>query len=197
MNQKYFESFSPVAPADLRGVELFWQDLDVEQAKKLQPAKSLFNRIAAGSPYLKTLILHNSAFAAKVLDDTPEKLIFDICTDCRALSRSENYDSIERGLRQNKSKAALLIAMADVAGIWDVVQVTAALTQFADACLNASINFLLRQAAANKKITLKDIDDPSRGCGYVVLAMGKHGAGELNYSSDIDLIVFMILRLHH
>ena len=27
------------------------------------------------------------------------------------------------------------------------------------------------------------------GCGYVILAMGKHGAGELNYSSDIDLIV--------
>ncbi len=36
---------------------------------------------------------------------------------------------------------------------------------------------------------LKDVAAPQRDCGYVVLAMGKHGAGELNYSSDIDLIV--------
>ena len=36
----------------------------------------------------------------------------------------------------------------------------------------------------------------SRPSGYIVLAMGKYGAGELNYSSDIDLIVFYDRELH-
>ncbi len=189
MIEKYFQSFQTIAPVDGRAIALFWQDLDPANLEKLQSAKSLIETISAGSPYLRTLILQNASFASSVLNHSPRQILQDLCNDCSELSRSENYETIEQGLRHSKSKAALLIAMADISGVWDVLQVMAGLTQFADACLNATINFLLRQAARNNKLLLKDPTNPSQGCGYVALAMGKHGAGELNYSSDIDLII--------
>ena len=53
-----------------------------------------------------------------------------------------------------------------------------------------ALRFLLRQEAARGRHQAADPEQPEEGCGLIVLAMGKMGAGELNYSSDIDLIVF-------
>ncbi|MGH6908117.1 MAG: bifunctional [glutamine synthetase] adenylyltransferase/[glutamine synthetase]-adenylyl-L-tyrosine phosphorylase, partial [Aestuariivirga sp.] len=85
----------------------------------------------------------------------------------------EDQKLFMRALRQAKAKAALLIAAADVSQVWCLDEVTDALTRFADACLAAAVDWLL----------------PGGSQGYAILAMGKHGAFELNYSSDIDLIV--------
>src|SRR5581483_3191404 len=93
-------------------------------------------------------------------------------------------------LRKMKAEAALLIALADIGGVWSLARITQALTQLADSAVGAAVRFLLRDAAARDKLKLPDPADPNAGCGYVVLAMGKMGAFELNYSSDIDLIVF-------
>ncbi|OJU14266.1 MAG: glutamine-synthetase adenylyltransferase, partial [Alphaproteobacteria bacterium 64-11] len=89
-------------------------------------------------------------------------------------------------LRVARRRAALAIAMADISGAWDVNQVTAELTRFADACVGAALRFMLRQAAA---MSGRD-EVAEEDSGLTVLAMGKFGAHELNYSSDIDLIVF-------
>jgi glutamine synthetase adenylyltransferase len=97
---------------------------------------------------------------------------------------------VMRALRRAKQESALLIALADIGGVWDVVQVTEALTRFADAAVSDALRFLLRGAADGGRLLLVDRADPEPGCGVVVLAMGKHGARELNYSSDIDLVVF-------
>jgi glutamate-ammonia-ligase adenylyltransferase len=93
-------------------------------------------------------------------------------------------------LRRARSAHALLIALADLGGVWSVEEVTAALSEFADASVQGGIGVLLAEAAASGKVALADAADPGPGCGFVVLALGKHGAGELNYSSDIDLVVF-------
>ena len=93
-------------------------------------------------------------------------------------------------LRRAKSEAALLIALCDIGGVWPVMQVTAALTDLAVNSVQAALRFLLRQEVARGRMTAVDQDRPEDGCGLIVLAMGKFGAGELNYSSDIDLIVF-------
>ena len=69
-------------------------------------------------------------------------------------------------------------------------EATRALTRIADATLSAAIRFTLRAAALAGKIELADQRDPERGSGWIFLGMGKGGAFELNYSSDIDLIVF-------
>ena len=93
------------------------------------------------------------------------------------------------GLRRVRREAALLIGLADLTGHWAVERVTAALSDFADAALSAALRHLLRAAAGRGELELGDPEAPERACGYVVLAMGKLGAGELNYSSDIDLIM--------
>src|SRR5438477_345871 len=92
--------------------------------------------------------------------------------------------------RGAKAEAALLIGLADIGGVWPVERVTRALTEFADAALGAATRHLLRGAASLGKLKPRDSTKPEEGSGYVVLAMGKMGAFELNYSSDIDLIVF-------
>ncbi|MEX0853756.1 MAG: bifunctional [glutamine synthetase] adenylyltransferase/[glutamine synthetase]-adenylyl-L-tyrosine phosphorylase, partial [Bauldia sp.] len=92
-------------------------------------------------------------------------------------------------LRRARQEVALVAALADLGGVMDVVRVTAALTAFAGAAVGAAVNFLLAEAAAAGKLALADPKKPGDGSGWIVLGMGKFGAGELNYSSDIDLIV--------
>ncbi|MCP6151491.1 hypothetical protein NL425_27455, partial [Klebsiella pneumoniae] len=59
----------------------------------------------------------------------------------------------------------------------------------ADAAITSGLDWLLREARAAGRLAPGDPDAPGQGCGLAVIAMGKHGARELNYSSDIDLIV--------
>src|ERR1700749_1465690 len=93
-------------------------------------------------------------------------------------------------LRRAKRKAALAIALADIARRWDVEQVTRALSSFADAGVKGALRFLLREAATRAELPERDGARLEAQTGLGGLAMGKYGAFELNYSSDIDLVVF-------
>ena len=95
-----------------------------------------------------------------------------------------------RILRRAKAEAALLIALADIGGVWPVARVTAALTDVAEMALGAAVRHLLGEAEARGKLAFADPQNPAAGSGYIVLAMGKMGGHELNFSSDIDLMVF-------
>ena len=97
-------------------------------------------------------------------------------------------------LRQAKRQAALIAAAADLAGLWPLDRVTGALSDLADACTDYACAHLLREAQARGELKLSNAarHDPratGRGSGLVVLGMGKLGGRELNYSSDIDLMV--------
>src|SRR6266567_88501 len=59
----------------------------------------------------------------------------------------------------------------------------------AQASLRAALRFLLRVAHHSGELEIPQLEDPERESGVIVLGMGKLGARELNYSSDIDLIV--------
>src|SRR6185437_14297827 len=88
-------------------------------------------------------------------------------------------------LRATRRRAALLVAIADIAGIWPLERVTGALSRFADAAIEAALRHLLATAIAEGEIA-----PPERGgSGVIILGMGKLGGNELNYSSDIDLII--------
>jgi glutamate-ammonia-ligase adenylyltransferase len=93
-------------------------------------------------------------------------------------------------LRSFKNEIALLTALADLGGAWELTDVTGTLTQAADRAVQLAVRFLFRQAAAKGDWIAPDCSEPERESGYIVLGMGKYGARELNYSSDIDLIVF-------
>src|SRR5207245_8915815 len=86
------------------------------------------------------------------------------------------------------TEAALLIALVDIGEVWPVMRVTRALSDLADTVVDAAVRYLIASAAAHGKVLPRDPLRPERDSGYVVLAMGKMGAFELNYSSDIDLI---------
>ncbi|MEO5322196.1 bifunctional [glutamine synthetase] adenylyltransferase/[glutamine synthetase]-adenylyl-L-tyrosine phosphorylase [Mesorhizobium sp. CC13] len=93
-------------------------------------------------------------------------------------------------LRRLKSEAHFLIALADLAGEADASETVHRLSSLADLCTGAAIDFLLRDAHRQGKLQLPDPDVPAAGSGWIVLGMGKLGARELNFSSDIDLVVF-------
>ena len=91
-------------------------------------------------------------------------------------------------LRRAKQDVALIVAFADLSGEFDVVAATKAMSRAADRFVATALRVALR--LSGDKLALADPQDPERECGLVILALGKHGAQELNYSSDVDLVVF-------
>ncbi|WP_109311354.1 glutamine-synthetase adenylyltransferase [Ruegeria sp. AU67] len=139
---------------------------------------------AGSSPYLKNLIDHENDWLASALQN-PDDALADVLQAARMLPP----DQLKPGLRLAKRRMALLTALADLAGAWPLEKVTAALTDFgalaADVAAKAEIANLIRRG----KLPGMGPDDVETAAGMIILAMGKMGAHELNYSSDIDLIV--------
>ena len=155
------------------------------------PARAILLGIAEFSPYLFDLIRADAARLIRLLACDPEPhLAALIETTSRDVLAVASEADVMHLLRRMKSEAALLIALCDIGGVWPVMRVTAALTDLAVNSVQAGLRFLLRQEVARGRMTTADLDRPEEGSGLIVLAMGKMGAGELNYSSDIDLIVF-------
>ncbi|MEW2916548.1 glutamine-synthetase adenylyltransferase [Ruegeria sp. ANG10] len=144
----------------------------------------LITGTAGSSPYLKGLIEHERDWLPSALQQ-PDQAFADVMDAARALPP----DQLKPGLRQAKRRLALLTALADLAGAWPLEKVTAALTDFgalaADVAAKAEIAALIRRG----KLPGMTEDDVETAAGMIILAMGKMGAHELNYSSDIDLIV--------
>ena len=154
-------------------------------------AKTVLLGIAEASPYLFDLVRNSNVHALGLLECEPEaRLAQQIEAACRDAAAASSEAEVMLLLRRMKSEAALLIALCDIGGVWPVIQVTAALTDLAVASVQAALRYLLRQEAARGRLSPPNPDSPEDNSGLVVLAMGKMGAGELNYSSDIDLIVF-------
>ena len=157
--------------------------------------RSLLLSLADHSPFLWQLIVTRPARLQRLMFASPEQSHADIIASQAQLFRAFRSGAISRDdvvatFRQNRNAHALLVALADIGGVWDVVEVTRALSEFADASVQGAVNLVLTEAAGLGRIILADPDDPGTGSGFTVLALGKHGAGELNYSSDIDLVVF-------
>ncbi|GAC1331566.1 MAG: hypothetical protein NVSMB20_02020 [Bradyrhizobium sp.] len=173
-------------------------DLAAEQAAAVRcltdrfpRAKSILLGIAEASPYLFELIRADAARLIRLLESQPEPYLAElIATACREVAAASGEADVMQLLRRLKSEAALLVALCDIGGVWPVMQVTAVLTELAVASVQSALRYVLRQEAARGRLSPPDPDRPELESGLVVLAMGKMGAGELNYSSDIDLIVF-------
>ncbi len=102
----------------------------------------------------------------------------------------DDAEALTRPLRELKGRVALLVALADMAGSWALEQVTGALSALAEAALGRVVDTLLLASHRRGEIVLADVGSPSDNSGLIVLGMGKLGGKELNYSSDIDLILF-------
>ncbi len=145
---------------------------------------------AAGtSGYLRKLIVRHGDWLTEIADISPETALSDLLSHLIEAARaSERHSDLGAALRLTKSRAALLIAIADLGGVWSLDQVTAALTSLADHAVSEAARWLLLQEIRQGRLPGIGESDLDAGAGYIVLAMGKMGAHELNYSSDIDLI---------
>lgn len=153
-------------------------------------AGALILSAAGNAPYLARLLQRYPAVLAEVVlcgfDDAWLKLIAETQKiDVAGIDQT----TFMQTLRHHKARTALLTALADIAGAWPVMRVTQALTEFAGLAVTATLRHLLHKAAQRGEFTIKDKAEPEAGSGIIILGMGKLGAYELNYSSDIDLIV--------
>jgi glutamate-ammonia-ligase adenylyltransferase len=135
------------------------------------------------SPYLKSLIEKEADWILPALDD-PEGALAALHHDLSQVAP----DALPDALRQGKRRVALLTALADLSGAWPLEEVTGALTRFADLACQLALRAAIGAEIRRGKLPGATEDDAETGGGMVALAMGKMGAFELNYSSDIDLI---------
>jgi glutamate-ammonia-ligase adenylyltransferase len=158
--------------------------------------RALLHHFSIVSPYLMQLVRREPARLARVLSHDPDARFAEILAGLvrAANDLPPNASGFAEGMklaRRAKAEAALLIAVADIGCVWDIGRVTRALTSLADVTLQMGLRLLVRTAIEKGDWRGAPEDAaPEASGGYFVLAMGKHGAGELNYSSDIDLIVF-------
>lgn len=137
--------------------------------------RALVTGASGCSPYLAGLVQREAGWLGPALH-APETALAELMIP----PQPEDND-LRRALRQAKRRAALLIALADLGGAWSFEEVTQALTDLADMACQATLRAGVAAQVKRGKL-------PSENVGLVVLAMGKMGAHELNYSSDIDLI---------
>jgi glutamate-ammonia-ligase adenylyltransferase len=145
--------------------------------------------LGGNSPYLSALAVREFDTIRRLAANGPQAAFAHNLSTLSHVSPSARRPEIAAALREAKRGAALIAAIADVGGIWPLETVTGALSELAEATLNLAIRHLLRSAHDAGEIRLQDARRPDLNCGFVALAMGKLGAAELNYSSDIDLIL--------
>ncbi len=193
---------APPLPHDAGGAEAKLADLRQDASASpgmsrltaliAEPAvKALLLGILGSSPYLTLLVRQDLGRLVRLLDGAPSAHLDMLCRQLDgAVAQPTTTPDLMTALRRFKAEVALLIALADLGGVWTVTDVTEALTCAADAATAAAVRFLFDQATHRGDWTGEASDNPAARSGYIVIAMGKHGARELNYSSDIDLIVF-------
>jgi glutamate-ammonia-ligase adenylyltransferase len=128
--------------------------------------------IGGCSPYLCDLLRQEKGWLAEAVT---------LAAPLQNLLPSDVSADIGAELRLAKRRVAGFLAMAEVSGAYSLTESTQALTDFADHAVSLAFQAALAPYQASGKLPEET--------GLFVIAMGKMGAGELNYSSDIDLVV--------
>jgi len=143
----------------------------------------------SAAPYLERLAERDADIAARIAREGPQGVIDDAVAAVRAADGS--FEDVMAHLRLAKRHLHLATAVGDLAGAFSLDEVTGALSDLADASLAAALRIAAREATARGDMGAVAPDDPRGPApGLILIAMGKHGARELNYSSDIDISVF-------
>ena len=135
----------------------------------------LIEGVAGCSPFLAAGMAKERDWLARVWDAPPEASLDRLLAEVAAIPGDPSA-----GMRRAKRRAGLLVGLAEIGGVWPVMQAAAAWTRVADACVARALAHGLARHARG----------PVEGDGgLAAIAMGKMGAGELNYSSDVDLVL--------
>lgn len=194
MNSTPFSGAAPPRPGDARAAErglAEWRAAADGTAPLSAAGRALLEALFGNSPFLGRCALDHPETLRMVLERGPEAALADILAALAAGMGAAGGDrrAAGRPLRLARGRAALVCAAADIAGIWSEKETAAALSRFADAAIGHAAACLLREAHDRRELALPDPGAPQDGSGLIVLGLGKLGGGELNFSSDVDLIV--------
>ncbi len=192
------EQFADAAPA-LADPDMAINNLErfIAAARNPMSTAALFERDHAALPnllqifstsqYLSDLLVSdNEAYdLLRMTEGQPvarDALVEELLTEVRALG---NYNEVLASLRRFKRRETLRIAYGDIVRNQPVATVARQISYLADAIVEAALDFARRHLAELYGMPLGASGERSR---FVVLALGKLGGVELNYSSDIDLL---------
>ena len=148
--------------------------------------QTLLAAIFGNSPFLTGVATREWAFLIRLVEEGADPAFDTLIAEAKRPVDGEDQTALMRRLRVARRRVALAAALAEIAGAWSLEQQMAALTRFAETAIDAALRHLLRHTPG---ATLPAASLEPEQSGLIVLGMGKLGGGELNYSSDIDLIL--------
>ena len=127
-------------------------------------------RARSHSPFLREGLIARPEIADAFLAEGAEA--------AASFALSRRSDDVEVALRQMRRGLALAVALGDLAGELPLERATQLLSDFADPAIDTALNAAIADRVSGADST-----------GFAVIAMGKLGSHELNYSSDVDLLL--------
>ncbi len=144
--------------------------------------------VAGCSPFLARLIARAPERALALFDRAPEEAVAAACARAFAAADASDPAAQMKALREAKADAALALSFAEIGEAVSTMEAARLWSVFADAAIGAATRAALR-GLERSGFKPADPARPEEGSGLAVIAMGKLGAMELNFSSDIDLVI--------
>jgi glutamate-ammonia-ligase adenylyltransferase len=160
-------------------------------SQTLEIARAALAPVFGAAPYLTSLAVRRPERLRAILEADPAARLADILAGAAEVeAHGEGAETAKHRLRVLKGDIHLLTALADLGGVWDLDALTGALTRFADAALMAALAVAARAEVQRGRLLAPREAAAGPVPGLFCIAMGKYGAFELNYSSDIDFSIF-------
>lgn len=160
------------------------------------PLKAFLTAALSLSPYLRELAERHPDLLTIALTQPLEQSLERFIQQARTAWQPDAEEAapseaiVMTRLRRAKRGLSFLLGLADLGRMLETRDITRWLSRMADAAVAATIDHVLLAGFEAGKLRLHDAGAPAKNSGLIVLGMGKLGAFELNYSSDIDLVVF-------
>ncbi|ODT72137.1 MAG: hypothetical protein ABS75_04895 [Pelagibacterium sp. SCN 63-23] len=181
---------APLPVIDHPEFDAFLAALPAAEAGPIGAASPLLGPLLDSAPYLLDLARTHSAWLAATLAGDADAAFATLLGELADAGRRAGEPDIAHMLRVAKGRTALLAAIAETGGAWTTARATEALSDLADAALEAALDLLMRQAAEKGLLAIPLEQARAANSGLALFALGKHGGRELNYSSDIDIVAF-------
>ncbi len=145
--------------------------------------------VAQNSPYLRKLMMRETINFKDLLSAPMGQVYEGIMTTAGDVADCRDFEKAQRDLRHAKQSMALFLALADLGCVASTREIMGALSHFADRCIHTSFLTAVREVTGQTPDLFDQDLIHADISGICVIAMGKLGAEELNYSSDVDIIV--------
>jgi [glutamine synthetase] adenylyltransferase / [glutamine synthetase]-adenylyl-L-tyrosine phosphorylase len=156
------------------------------EVKPLGTFDAALTAARTAAPYLDRLFRRRPETCDDIAKLGPDQVIATALACAQSLSLDDEARVIEV-LRHAKADVHLACALGDLMGTLSLNDVTKALSDLADCATQIALRSAVKNAPARDQHAF---DGSGHAPGLFIIAMGKHGAQELNYSSDIDLAAF-------